>query len=134
MPYDWQSGDRCKVRPVFTLPASTRSHWKIRSPYYYPATITHIQHLPRCTLVIVELDDHAALNMGDQLVQASSLFALHTETCRCRRCRHSPHDHRAEAWQTRARRRALASLHGIKRAAAWCGRCIWAPKQPASGE
>ncbi|WP_026930166.1 hypothetical protein [Glycomyces tenuis] len=127
MPYDWQPGDRCKVRPIFELPASTRSTWRIRSRYTYPGTVKALHHLPTRTLVIVDLDDHEELSIEGQHLQTASLFSLHAEACRCRRCRMAPHNRQAEAWPTRARRSALAALHGAKRGAIWCLRCIWAP-------
>jgi hypothetical protein len=115
--HDWDAGDRCKFRPVFTLPAAVRGHFQYRSPYYYTATVKGVQRTRFGTVALVELDDHTRLPIAPcDRVQAVSLSALHPVVCRCRACRKVPHNRRAWAPTTRAVR--------------WCGRLLawtWRP-------
>ncbi|WP_335989837.1 hypothetical protein [Glycomyces sp. MUSA5-2] len=93
---DWNVGDRCKVRPVLTLPAGVRSHWKVRSPYRMTATIKSLQIARFGVVAIVILDQHTRLTIeGCDREQAFTLFALHRPACRCRGCRRLPHDRRS---------------------------------------
>lgn len=132
MPHDWNPGDRCKIRPRFTLPASTRSHYKIRSPYFCTATVKYLQHAPSRTTVFVELDAHEQLPLaGCDRLQAASLFELHTATCRCRRCGKTPSNWRAESWPTRTKRMMFAFARQTGRVLAWCWRRLWQPRPPA---
>lgn len=131
MPHDWNPGDRCKIRPVYTLPASTRSHYKIRSPYYCTATVKFLHHSIGHTTVFVELDTHEQLPLaGCDHLQAASLFELHTAVCRCWRCRKTPSNWRAESWPTRAKRAMRALLRWTGRVLAWCWRGLWEPRTP----
>ncbi|MCD0444293.1 hypothetical protein LO763_11735 [Glycomyces sp. A-F 0318] len=133
MPHMWEPGDKCKIRPIYTLPASTRSHWKVRSSYYCTATVQHLQRSRRHTTVFVELDQHERLPLaGVDRLQAASLFELHTATCRCRRCRKAPSDWRAEGWPTRVKRACFAIARGIGRAIAWTWRLLWRPRAAAA--
>jgi hypothetical protein len=129
---NWNPGDRCKIKPIFTLPASVQSHWLMRSPYYYPATVVRLMHTAMKTIVIVQLDDHGALPLaeGDRL-QTASLFELHALACRCRGCRKAPSNWRAEGWPTRIKRCIVALLRGSSYALAWCCRQVWAPRPAA---
>lgn len=133
MRHNWNLGDRCKIKPVLTLPASVQSHWLMRSPYYYPATVVRLVHTAMKTIVIVELDDHGALPLaeGDRL-QTASLFELHALACQCLGCRKAPSNWRAEGWPTRAKRVVFALARGVFRALAWSWHCIWAPRPPAA--
>ncbi|MEU6858491.1 hypothetical protein AB0B28_06420 [Glycomyces sp. NPDC046736] len=125
MAHQWEPGVKCKIRPIYTLPASTRSHWKLRSPYYCTATVQYVQHSLGHTTVFVELDRHECLPLaGADRLQAASLFELHAATCRCRRCRKTPSDWRAEGWPTRTKRACFATTRGIGCSLAWCWRLL----------
>lgn len=135
MPYrDWKEGDRCKVRPVFTLPAGVRSHWKIRSPYRITATIKSLSIARLGVVAIVVLDQHKQLTIDTcDREQAFTLFALHALECQCGGCRLRPHDRRS--WP-----RPLRAWRWLKRTFTGNGRRPrHSPKQsstpePASGK
>lgn len=114
MPYiDWKEGDRCKIRPVLTLPAAVRSHWKIRSPYRITATIKSLSIARFGVVAIVVLDQHQKLAIAEcDREQAVTLFALHTTECRCRGCRLLPHDRRSWPRPLRAWRWVLRTFTG----------------------
>jgi hypothetical protein len=114
MPYlNWTEGDRCKVRPVLTLPAGVRSHWKVLSPYRITATIKSLQMTRFGVVAIVILDKHQQLTIAEcDQEQAFTLFALHALACRCRSCRLLPHDRRSWPQLLRAWRWVRRTLTG----------------------
>ena len=130
MPYrDWKEGDRCKVRPVFTLPAGVRSHWKIRSPHRITATIKSLQVTRFGVVAIVVLDKHTTLTIPDcDLEQAFTLFTLHALACQCRSCRLRPHDRRSWPKPLRVWRWSVRTLTGKTR------KPRRSPKTPASSK
>lgn len=121
MPNNWSKGDRVKVRPIFTLPASKTTQWHVRSRYYYPGTISDIMHHPKATAVIVTLDDHEQLSMNEHTRQLASLFELHEESCECRKCTRVPNNRRAECARTRLRRIASWTGHKTLAGLSWTG-------------
>ncbi|GAB4001381.1 hypothetical protein GCM10029992_36690 [Glycomyces albus] len=116
---DWNVGDQCRFRPVFTLPAQARSHWKLRSPYYATGQVKQLQRTRFGVVALVELDAHSQLPIAEcDRIQAVTLAALHPADCRCHRCRNVPHDRRSWPWPLRLRHWARHTARRGRRALA----------------